>query len=246
MLDKSVDYQKDVKIEKIYLLGDNKTYHSAGAAFNDAISKASGEFIFFIHQDIYLNDEYLIYNACKYLSENPKTIVGLMGVNKNKYYSNMYHGLLDCNLGLKIDFPIEVDAFDEVFLGGRSDYFKYRSFDSTVIDGWHLYVVDYCYNARLKDGYKCMILPYSSTHKSVLEWKSYVTKVRILPPDFFDLLNKLRKKYKKNLKIIYTPCITIKTNYISYYSYILLKRLQMMIRRKIRAKNLNLEPFGGE
>lgn len=120
-LKESLQLQKQIEYETIFVDSRKYKFHSAAEALNYAGNLANGEYLIFLHQDIVLVDNTLseIYDYCK------NNQFGIMGVAGAKYdygeivdYSKIVHGLKKKNASTNYDFrgPLQVDTLDECLL----------------------------------------------------------------------------------------------------------------------------------
>lgn len=116
-------------------------FKSASQAYNYGISKAKGDLLIFVHQDVYLplNWKAQLYNSIEKIECKDKkwAVIGVVGVNK-KYEIN---GLSWSNglarfVGCTIPEPIEAISLDELLLVINLP--TNIKFDENL-PGWHLY-----------------------------------------------------------------------------------------------------------
>lgn len=243
MLLPSLDKQEDVGIELSLIESSKENFKSAAAAYNKAVKETSSDFIVFVHQDISLIDTKLLYKVCEYLSKNNQTIVGLNGATyKNKkpiIYSNIYHGILNKTMGVRIDEPVEVETLDECFIAMKKDVLEDVIFDEMVCDGWHFYAVDFCLSAKII-GYRSYVLPHIAQHKNIIEMPNYMYTSGILGRDFYDIAKKVREKHKNNYKIINAPCAYYSTNRTRFMFFYYTMILRMKVKSNVRKLSFRL------
>lgn len=219
MLAESLHKQHDVTVETIFMRGE---FNSAAASFNHAISKAHSDYLVFIHQDIVLTRPDFLKNLIVEINQEKTALYGLCGTEYNETekrsftFSNVFHGLWNRNVGTPITKKKRVSGLDEIFVAFHKDITRQIQFDAMTLNGWHLYVEDICLSAELL-GIPVYVLPLPTQHKGLLEMPGYLSKYGILPKEYFKQLRKLRGKYKRRVKRIVCPCITIDTSPVLFW-----------------------------
>lgn len=194
----------------------NFNFKSAANAYNEVLKcpKKYGfdeisEYLLFVHQDIYLEDCEFLLKIEKKLKSLPQSILGLAGITKEgKVYSNLkYRNTNQFITNRQLSDQLEVESVDECCFALSKQLWENVRFDETVCYHWHLYAVEFCYNAKKLFGSKSYILPYSCFHKyssdNGLETDSY----------FLNTMWKLIKKHKNHFNKIFAPCYIVSTNY---------------------------------
>src|SRR5574344_765470 len=97
--------------------------------------------------------------------------------------------------------PMSVFTLDDCLFATTQQVLKQISFATVLCNGWHLYGVDLCMQAHLKN-IDVMVLPMSLWHKSAGNIDS----------SYFDCMKILSKKYEKNFKVINTCCTAYPTH----------------------------------
>lgn len=175
MLEAGLRAQIGVDIERLYY----NDARSAASAYNDAIKKASSDYLVFIHQDIRFSDEQFLIKLINYIEDDRNCIYGLCGAKMIMdkgivtTYSNVFHGLKNQNIGKSINNKIYVDGLDEIFVAFHKDISNIIKFDELNMNGWHLFVEDICIQASMKN-LKIAVLPLTSQHKNSLEMPKYM------------------------------------------------------------------------
>lgn len=162
--------QKKVSFELIKVNNDNNQYDSAREAYNEAASKAQGEYLIFLHPDIRFLDEMALHDI---LADIRKiTNLGIAGVAgtpeqlKNGYFvliTNIKQGLDAHHVGITINKPTQIQTVDECFFVMKKDYWTQHPFSD--IKGWHLYAVEQCLVA-LVNGKENYVVPARLWHVS--------------------------------------------------------------------------------
>lgn len=215
------------EIETIILENENnKNYSSAAQALNDGAKMANGEFLFFMHQDIYLWDLSAIEKCVSYLEEHKDTVVGVAGVcddkkvrydmyqtKEKKRYAAALHG--------KVFNAISVD---ECFMGMGKDLWRKIKFDEKTCNNWHFYGADFCFSNTLLGG-KNIVFPLEVCHESVGSPNSIGFKNTA-----FNMVD----KYKGRLKKIYTTCINVRCSRFFLRLYFFNKKIKFGIIRILK------------
>ena len=189
------------EIEKIILDNrENKSYTSAAQALNDGVIKATGEVLFFMHQDIYLWDLDAIKNIVEYLSDKKDTIVGAAGIALSDFQIHYDLKMKDSSEQLSWTTGGKcLDAFtlDECLLVMNKETYEKYKFDEITCDNWHCYGADICIQNFLNGGNN-IIFPLEICHDSfgLPESKAFI-----------DSSMKLAKKYEGKIDRLVTTCI---------------------------------------
>lgn len=238
MLLPGLELQVNVKTNIHIIDPKREGFSSTAESYNSCIEQISAPYVIFVHQDLKLLEKDTLYNMAQYLDACQNDLIGLCGAcsKPNKVvYGNVYHGILNENMGQPIAEPAEVETLDEIFLMLKSDVLKQIRFDDKTLSGWHFYVVDFCMQAHQK-GMRCVVWPQKSQHKNILEMPRYVYAIGIYPKEFFFYLKKLRDKYKNAYDHIVSPCCYCKTSFFAfakYYYFSIFKRIVKSFFRKI-------------
>ena len=219
----SAKLQKNVDIDYVMIDNRNNTFSSAASALNYGTSKAQGEVLVFLHQDIEFLSEKALETIYDFATERKNVVFGAAGVKRClkrpsgiDILSSMYANN-DKSKYNSLDQPTDCFTLDECLIACHKDCMNDLSFDEKVCDGWHLYGADFCLQAGLNPDLKVMVIPMDYVwHKS----NGNADK------SYRDTQDKLAKKYKGKYKIINT------TNGFQYTGAF--KRTLMNIYRKIR------------
>lgn len=178
-----------------------ENYPSASLAYNSAIDEAENEIIIFIHQDIYLPENWFsdISRCLSYLEERQINwgVLGCFGSKKNAYggLGRVYTTGLGVH-GKKITQPESVETLDEIILIIRkSSGLKFDPF----LPHFHLYGADLCLSAKDK-GMTNFAFQGFCIHNT--------NQLLNLPKEFYDCYRYIKRKWAKFLPI-YTSCLTI-------------------------------------
>ena len=197
MLLKSLKNQK-TNYELILMDNTESKYGSAAEALNIGGQKSSGDYIIFTHQDVKFLSDYWLVNAEKTLNSIVNLgIAGIAGIpnDKETVLSNIFQGVPPKIVGkIKLDYPMQVETLDECLLFIPRKIFSELQFDSVTCNSWHMYGIDYCMAVQ-ELGYNVYVLPMDTYHKST---------GLPLTDDYYDSLERVRKKYRYRYKRINT------------------------------------------
>lgn len=176
-------------------------FPSAACAYNDAIKKATTDFLVFVHQDVYLPEGWIdsVRLSLEVLSrEDPDWgVLGVWGAVAN---SRQPVGYLwwtgDFGWERPFEGAREAIALDEVVLILRKS--SGLRFDEQL-PGFHLYGTDICFEARRR-GRKCYSIPAFCLHNTDIGGP--------LPLQFWKCYLFMRRKWREQLPIV-TPCTLI-------------------------------------
>jgi len=163
--------KQTAEFELITLDNRNNRFQSAAEALNYGGSKATGDYIMFIHQDMWLFSETCLDEIEKDLkSLSDVGIAGVAGVkdSTSRHINNLKWAFEDFGVlqrlgGHRSKKIEEVLTLDECVLIVPKPLFKKLKFDEKTFDGWDCYGTDYCLSVR-QLGYKSYVLPAYSSH----------------------------------------------------------------------------------
>jgi SAM-dependent methyltransferase len=206
-----------VKYELILLDNAGGRFKSAASALNFGGSKATGDYIMFIHQDMWLGTPSWIEDAENYLSTLPDVgIAGVLGIistnGPKNWEKNLKYSINFVKDGFEAPNPVErperVESLDECLLIVPREVFKKLKFDDVAFDGWDCYAPDYCLAIKPL-GLKAYVVPGYSSH--------YCLRSDYMHWEFKDLLKyqrRLYQKYKKEYKTIHTALAGVSWRYL--------------------------------
>jgi glycosyltransferase involved in cell wall biosynthesis len=176
-------------------------FRNASSAYNAAINDATGDYLVFAHQDIYLPNGWneSLCNAIHWLGRNSPNwgVLGVFGVNdRANSVGHVYSTGLGRPVGKPFREPSKVSTLDEIILIIRRD--SGLSFDS-ALPGFHLYGTDICLEARSR-GFPCYAFPGYCIHNT--------NGISYLPVSFWKAYFFLRRKWRAVLPVA-TPCTQI-------------------------------------
>jgi len=178
-----------------------ENFLSASEAYNSAIDEASHEIIIFIHQDIYLPENWFtdLGQSLSYLEEKQLNwgVLGCFGVTKTEQGVGSVCDPWGVH-GREIINPESVETLDEIVLIIRKS--SGLRFDP-LMPHFHLYGTDICMSSKEKgmNNFAFKGFCIHNTHQLL-----------ILPQEFYDCYFYLKKKWAKYLPI-QTSCIRITT-----------------------------------
>lgn len=190
--------KQTIEYELILLNSQDNQFQSAAVALNYGGSKATGKFIFFIHQDINLVNPQFLQKSLDYL--NHLDNLGIAGIaGKSGIHGEIVTKIIQGEPPRQINVrgivtPLEVESLDECLLIIPKEEFRKIPFDTSTCDDWHLYGVDYCLTMKER-GLKVVVLPICAYHRS--EGGS-------ISRGYFHSLSKLFKKHQGHYPVIIT------------------------------------------
>ena len=192
-----------VEYELITLDNRDGRFKSAAEALNYGGAKAKGDYIMFVHQDMWLGSDSWLEEAEKTLESLPDLgVAGVAGmkdstnVNERRRWSIEDFGEL-WRGSPPLQEPEEVQTLDECLLIVPRQVFSKLKFDQKTFDGWDCYGADYCLSVR-QLGVKAYVIPgYCShcclrAHYNPWEWKGLLKSQK-----------RLYLKHRKDHKHIY-------------------------------------------
>lgn len=193
---------------ELIVIEDSKTdFKSAAQALNHGGEMASGEYIIFAHQDVFMESEAWLSDLENQLRDIRNLgAAGIAGKSSEspEVVTNVKHGDNPHFAGKKqIDRPVKVQTLDECLIIVPKKVFNERKFDEKTCDGWHLYGVDYCLMLDEMD-LDVYVLPLPIIHKSSGD---------PFADEYYRILGKLFKKYKNRYSTIHTTVSNWNTRY---------------------------------
>ncbi len=180
-----------------------RNYNAASLAYNEAIEEAKNEIILFVHQDIYLPEQWFmsLRLSLSYFEREKINwgVLGCFGTREGwergkeigRVYSNGWG-----TIGREINKPEPVQALDEIVLVIKKS--SGLKFDPTL-PSFHLYGTDICMSAKEIE-MTSYVIPAFCIHNT--------NQILSLPKEFYECYRHVKKRWKKYLPI-YTPCIRI-------------------------------------
>lgn len=148
--------QEGVNYELIKVKNDHNQFSSARMAYNQALKKANGNYMVFLHPDMRFLDKYALRDVLNQATKLPNLgVAGISGClfklhhHRSTVVSTIVHGDPAHRFGQSIEKPIKVQTVDECFFVMTREFCKQHPFSD--LDGWHMYAVEQCLVALLND-----------------------------------------------------------------------------------------------
>lgn len=230
--DLSENIKKTIGCEyELIVINNSDNKYSIFEAYNSGIDKSKGEFLCFIHDDIFIHTNGWGNSVQRIFKEDLQ--IGLIGVAGSKVKTKMPSAWWDCpqdqkvvyilqnhlnkekqkrDIGFDASSNIEVAVIDGVFMAMRKvDRIQFNS----GMMGFHNYDLNISFQTR-KQGYKIVVtkeilLEHFSSGTISEEWVQSTFKIHNLYNRFLSLdssKNKLNKKLEvKNAKLFIIECL---------------------------------------
>lgn len=155
--------KQDMDYELILVDNRKNDFRSLPKALNYGGSKAQGEYLMFVHQDVELIDSSWLRTAEKILA--PLVRLGAAGVAGVNWKGNPVGFIIDRGRfwGSPIRNPKPVMTLDEQLIIVPRGVFSTMKFDERF--EWHSWAADYCLSVQSR-GLKTYVLPLSVLHNS--------------------------------------------------------------------------------
>ena len=193
------------KHELITIDNSDNRFKSASEALNYGGAKAVGDYIMFVHQDVWLGSNSWLEEVEGILKSIPDLgVAGVGGMSDRgsndherrrwaiEDFGELWRG------SRPVTKPEEVQTLDECLLIVNRSVFGELKFDEETFDGWDCYGADYCLSVR-RLGLKAYVIPAYCGHSCLRAHYHFW--------EFKDLLTyqkRLYSKHKKEYKHIYT------------------------------------------
>ena len=150
---------QSVHFELIALDNTEGRFKSAAEALNHGGARASGDYIMFVHQDVWLASDSWLQDTERLLRSLPDLgVAGVAGVDgRGRTWRERFKWSFETfdaepawsEVG-GVERPEEVQTLDECVLVVPPPVFEKHHFDEEVFDGWDSYGADYCLCLRGK------------------------------------------------------------------------------------------------
>jgi MoaA/NifB/PqqE/SkfB family radical SAM enzyme len=185
---------------------DNTTgkFCSAAPLLNETAKNARYEYLMFVHQDIALRAGTWMEKAVKDLEKLHRLgAAGVAGKIDKEILASVSHGNPPCCAGGKrLKKPLRVQTLDGCLMIVPKATFLKMPFDEAAVDGWMLYVANYCLDL-IRQGYRNYVLPHEVYHESTgCEDRGALQNV----------MTKIIARHKDHIKTIHTTVGTWKTD----------------------------------
>ncbi len=190
-----------IKNDGSYQFIFKRNYRAASLAYNEAIEEAKNEIILFIHQDVYLPEQWFasLKRSLSYF-EKKNINWGVLGCFGSRPGETDGIGRVYTTgwgtVGREINKPEPVQTLDEIVLVIRRS--SGLQFDPTL-PHFHLYGTDICISAR-EQGLIPYVIPAFCVHNT--------NQLLSLPTEFYECYRHIKKRWRKYLPI-HTSCIRI-------------------------------------
>jgi len=151
-----------------YLPVDNVdgSFPTAGAALNHGAARANGDYVAFVHQDVYLHSLPALQRAADALANDPGIgVVGAFGVRPDGGLAGRIRDRVIL-LGEPADRPTDVDSLDELLFMTSKRLLELEPLTEDPMLAWHAYAVDYGLRARAR-GLRVCAVDVPLTHNSL-------------------------------------------------------------------------------
>lgn len=177
-----------------------ENYPSAACAYNRGLDESENEVIVFVHQDVYLPQEWLpsVEMALQTIGDRDPNwgVVGCWGIRKDRTKFGHLYTPGEGIIGRPMVQPQRVRTLDEVILILRKN--SGLRYDEGLT-GFHFYGADICL-AAAQQGRYCYAISAFCIHNS-RQYFEY-------PPDFYSSYRYIKHKWKQWLPI-QTSCICV-------------------------------------
>ena len=182
-------------------------YHNVPKAYNDAWDKAEADLLVFLHQDVFLPDEWVenLIHSIKILDKESWGVLGVAGVtlagDVQEYFGHIRQNEWEWegNLGR---LPARVDTLDELLLIAKRELSL--RFDEKIPMA-HFYGADLCLQAS-SCGFLCFAIEAYCHHNTIGSANSNSFR---LAEDY------MRKKWKDRLPFA-TTCVIVKKGLLKH------------------------------
>lgn len=189
---------QSAEYELILMDNTNGKFNSAAEALNEGGSKAKGDYLMFVHQDVDLKSDTWLEDAERTLNSLDNLgIAGVAGRSKfeKELTTNIMHDMPPVFVSpFRMKSPEKVQTLDECLVVIPRSVFDSVKFDEKTCDDWHLYGVDYSLSIKT-EGYEVYAIPLSIYHSS---------PGNSFSENYGKTLEKLLKKHEKYHNAIYT------------------------------------------
>ena len=194
-----------VKFELIALDNTDNKYKSASEALNHGGVKAKGDYIMFVHQDMWLGSDSWLEDAEGTLKSIPALgVAGVAGMSEEgrNWEERCRWSIVEFGDpwgGRKpVQRPEKVQTLDECLLIVPRSVFAKLQFDEEMFDGWDCYGADYCLSVR-QLGLTAYVIPGLCSH-SCLRASYHIWEFK----ELLKFHKRLSARHRKNNKHIYT------------------------------------------
>jgi glycosyltransferase involved in cell wall biosynthesis len=197
---------QDASHELILVDNQEGQFSSAAAALNSGASRARGEFLMFVHQDVAFYDADFLTRAAAMVKGLPEIgAAGVVGAREPRSDAEPWqvNGILigeypgSLTYGEALREPTTAQTVDELLLIVPTSAFREQQFDELACASWHMYAVDYCLTALVRKK-QVYVLPLLVRHDSRGN----------MDAAYFRTLRSVIRKHRSHFRRIITSCGT--------------------------------------
>ena len=188
--------QQTVPFELLAVDNTGGNLKSAARILNKTAREAKYEYLMFVHQDVAFDSSAWLDNVERDLGSLYRLgAAGVAGKSKKGMAASVRHGNPPCFVGPeRLHRPVRVQTLDGCLMIVPRKIFDRIPFDETTVEGWYLYVVDYCLDLTHL-GYRIYVLPHQIYHESTGPHYSIV---------YLKTLNNIINKHRDHIEVIYS------------------------------------------
>ena len=210
MLLKSLESIRGGQTKTLLVDNTGHRYASCAQAFNSELRahwQELDDVLVFLHQDIAFDDDLWMRRIETELATDPLQVLGFAGMPKaGRTVSNLKYRQTGAYItATQVSGKTEVESLDECCFAMSKELYRQVGFDEKTCDHWHLYAVDFCYEARRRLGAKSYVLPETVYHKE--NGSTGLSSDR----HFLQGIWRMTRKYRHFTPTIYTPCYIVST-----------------------------------
>ena len=201
---------KDIEVLCITIDNRKRRYSGCASAYEDTVDRwkdIAGEIFYFVHQDIFFLSSAFFDEVQSILSKDKNIICGSAGMpEEGRTISNLRY-LKDKSYitQTRVKKTCSVFSLDECCFALNRDLYFRTLFDTKTCNGWHLYAVDFCYNAMVKWNARSLVLQSSDEVCHKYDGTSGLYGDN----QFLFTMIKMMWKYRKHVRKIYSPCLIV-------------------------------------
>lgn len=229
---KNLAEQKNVNYELIKVNNVNNQFSSAREAYNDAVQKANGKYLVFLHPDMRFLDEYALHDIFNQATKIKNFgVVGVAGCpfelyhHKSVIMTTIVQGIPSYHFGKAINKATKVQTVDECFFIMERKFCQEHPFSN--IKGWHMYAVEQCLISLLSDR-KNYVVPARLWHYSPGDSENW---------QYIQTGREIVRRYGNNFSSINTTMTTWNTH--SKLNLLFIPPLKLMKHKIWRKFNLS-------
>ncbi len=166
-LDRSLEaHRHEADVEYLPIDNVDGSFATAGAALNHGASRASHDYVAFVHQDVYLHSLSALQLAADELGRDDRIgVLGALGVREDGRLAGRIRDRVIL-LGEPAKRPTAVDSLDELLFMVPRRLLELEPLSEAPELAWHAYAVDYGLRVRSR-GLRVCALDIPLTHNSI-------------------------------------------------------------------------------